>query len=90
MTTHELYYLCFKAKSDVEVIYQTRGRVFHQIPKHCGSGLKKQSVSQVFFNQLRSVWISDEALFRVFHAASQSIDNSSRNSKQKMTEFHDN
>ena len=56
-----------------------------------GSGLKKQSVGQVFFlNQLRSVWISDETLFRVFHTASQSIDNSSRNSKQKITEFYDN
>jgi len=46
--------------------------------------------SRVFFNQLRSVWISDETLFRVFDIASQSINNSWRNSKQEFTEFYDN
>ena len=53
------------------------------------SGLKKRGAAE-FFNQLRSVWISDETLFRVFDIASQSIDNSWRKSKQKFTEFYDN
>ena len=61
------------------VIYQTRGRVFHQISKQPS-----------FFNQLRSVWISDETLSRVFDIASQSIDNSWRKSKQNFSEFYDN
>ena len=30
----------------------------------------------LFFNQLRSVWISDETFFRVFDIASQSIHDS--------------
>ena len=48
--------------------------------------LKKRGVA----NQLRSVWISDETLFPVFDIASQSINNSWRNSKQEFTEFYDN
>ena len=35
-------------------------------------GLKKRGAAE-FFNQLRSVWISVETLFRVFDIASQSI-----------------
>ena len=42
-----------------------------------------------FFNQFRSVWISDEALFRVSDMASESINNSLRKSKQKFTECYD-
>ena len=42
--------------------------------------LEKRGASRVFFNQLRSVLISDETLFRVFDIASQSINNSRRNS----------
>ena len=53
------------------------------------SGLKKRSAAE-FFNQLRSVWISDETLFRVFDIASQGIDNSLRKSKQNFSEFYDN
>ena len=34
--------------------------------------------------------ISDETLFQVFDIASQCINNSWRNSKQKFTEFYDN
>ena len=52
--------------------------------------VEKMRRNRVFFNQLPSVWISDETLFRVFDVASQSINNSSRNSKQKFTEFYDN
>ena len=37
--------------------------------------LKKTRRSPVFFNQLRSVWLSDATLFRVFDRASQSINN---------------
>ena len=40
------------------------------------SGLKKRGAAEFFFNQLRSVWIFDETLFRVFDVASQSINNS--------------
>ena len=46
--------------------------------------------AEFFFNQLQSVWISDETLFRVFDIASKSINNGKRNSKQKFTEFYDN
>ena len=42
------------------------------------SGLKKRGAAASFVNQLRSVWISDETLFRVFDTASQSIDDSWR------------
>ena len=57
-------------------------------------GLKKRGVAE-FFNQLRSVWISDETLFLVFDIASQFVNIYSfniceRNSKQKFTEFYDN
>ena len=34
------------------------------------------TVPNVFFNQLQSVWISDETLFWVFDIASQGIDDS--------------
>ena len=54
-----------------------------------GSSYMVQVVSS-FFNQLRIVWISDETLFRVFDKASQSMNNSKRNSKEKFTEFYDN
>ena len=52
--------------------------------------VEKTRRSRVFFNQLRSIWISDETLFRVFDIASQSIHNSWRNSKQNSSEFYDN
>ena len=48
------------------------------------SGLKKGSGAEFFFNQHRSVWISDETLFRVFDIASQSINNFLKNSKFKV------
>ena len=57
---------------------------------HTEKTVKKTRRSRGFFNQLRSVWISDETLFRVFDIASQSINNSWRNSKQEFTEFYDN
>ena len=50
----------------------------------------KNEAQPSFFNQLRSVWISDETLFRVFDIASQSIDNFWRKSKQNFSEFYDN
>ena len=43
------------------------------------SGLENRGAAE-FFNQLLSVWISDETLFQVFDIASQS--------KQKFTEFY--
>ena len=38
--------------------------------------VEKTRRNRVFFNQLRSVWISDETFFRVFDIASQSINDS--------------
>ena len=48
------------------------------------SGLKKRGAALLFFNQFRNVWISDETLLSSV-CASQSIDNSWRESKQKVT-----
>jgi hypothetical protein len=64
----------------LEVLYQTRERVFHhdiQTPRR-------------EFNRLRGVWISDETLFLVFDIASQTINNYWRNSKQKLAIFYAN
>ena len=72
-----------------DVIYQTRGRVFHPISKH-REVVEKTRRSRVFFNQLQGVWISDETPFRMFDIASQTINNSWRKSKQKFTRFYDN
>ena len=78
------------AKNHVyEVIYQTRGRVFHPISKH-REVVEKTRRSRVFFNQLQGVWISDETPFRMFDIASQTINNSWRKSKQKVTRCYDN
>ena len=63
--------------------------MFHQISKHGKEGSKNE-MQLSFFSQLRSVWIYDKTLFRVLDIASQSINNSWRNSKQKFTEFYDN
>ena len=52
-------YQCF------EKLYQTRGRVFHQISKHFEVGQKKSAAPR-FFNPFLSVWISDKTLFLVF------------------------
>ena len=56
----------------LEVIYHTRGRVFLNTEKS-------------FLNLLRGVWKSDETLG--FDIASQIINNSCRNLKQKCTKF---
>ena len=72
-----------------DVLYQTRGRVFHPISKH-REVVEKTRRSRVFFNQLQGVWISDETPFRMFDIASQTINNSWRKSKQKFTRFYDN
>ena len=40
------------------------------------SELTKQGAAEFFSNQLRSVWISDKTLSRVFDMASQNINNS--------------
>ena len=37
-----------------------------------------------YFNRLRAVWILDESFFQVFDKASQSINNSWRNSKRQL------
>ena len=71
------------------VIYQINGRVFHQIPKHCEVDWNNEAQPS-FFNQLRSVWISDETLFQLFDIASQRIYNSWRKSKQNFYQFYDN
>ena len=58
-----------------DVIYQTRGRVFHPISKD-REVVEKTRRSRVFFNQLQGVWISDETPFPMFDIASQTINNS--------------
>ena len=72
-------------------IYHTQGKEIYQLPKHLEVGWKMRHKAS-FFNQLWSVLISNEALFRVFNIiiASQNINNSLTNSKQKFTEFYDN
>ena len=62
-----------------EVIDQTRGRVFPPISKHRGVGWKNEAQPSFFLTN-----------FEVFDIASQTIDNSWRNSKQKLTKFYDN
>ena len=73
----------------LQVIYQTLG-VFHPISKHREVVEKKMRIRVFFFNQLQGVWVSDETPFRKFDIASQTINNSWRNSKQKFTKFYDN
>ena len=48
-----------------DVIYERNGQGASSDIQTLRSGLKKRGVAQFFFNQLRSVWISDETLFRV-------------------------
>ena len=56
--------------------------MFPPISKHRDVGWKNEAQPS-FFNQLRGVWKKEETLFRVLDIASQTIDNSWRNSKQK-------
>jgi len=46
----------------VDVIYQTREKVFHQDIQTPRSGLKERGTAE-FFDRLRGVWIPDETLF---------------------------
>ena len=69
-------------------IFNTRKSVSSDIPT-LSKGLKNEAQLSSFI-QRRTVWISDETLFRVFDIAFQSVNNSWRNSKQKFTEFYDN
>ena len=64
-------------KSDV--IYQTRERVVDQDIQ-----APRNAVVETDF---RGVWIPDETLFQVFDIASQAINNTLRNSKQKFANF---
>ena len=70
------------------IISNTRKSVSSDI-QTLRSGLEKRGVTDFFFNQLRSVWTSDETLFRMFDIASRSIDNSKRNSNQTFAKFCD-
>ena len=70
---HEFYYCTiFKALSNTS---NTRKSVSSDV-QTLRSGLKTRGETEFFLNQLRSVWLSDETLFRVFDRTSQSIDNS--------------
>ena len=64
--------------------------MFPTISKHREVGWKNEAQPIFFFNQLRGVWKKEETLFRVFDIASQTIDNSWRNSKEKFAKFYDN
>ena len=59
-----------------DVIYQTRERECFMRYAGTEKWVEKTRRSRVLFNQLRSVWISDETRFRVFETASQSINDS--------------
>ena len=56
--------------SRLQVIYETRGRVFYYISKHREVCWKNEAQPS-FFNALWGVWICDETLFRVFHITSK-------------------
>ena len=74
-----------------EVIHQTQGRVFHQVSKHwLRSELKKTRRNRVFLTNFSVSWYLMKHSFECFNIASQSLNNSSRNSRQKSTEFYDN
>ena len=61
----------FFNRLQLQVIYQIRGRVFHQDIQTPISGLKNETQSS-FFNPLSQVFeYPDETLFRVFDKASQ-------------------
>ena len=57
----------------VDVIYQTQGRMFHQISKHEWIQKTRRSRVFFFFNQLRSVCTPSETPFRAFDIASQTL-----------------
>ena len=63
--------------SDLDVIYQTRRRIVSLEIQTLTSEIKKRAAANLvfFFYLLRSVWISDEPLLRVFDIASQRIYN---------------
>jgi len=50
--------------------------------------VEKNEVQPSFFKEPWGVWIPDGTLFQVFDMASQTIDNSWRNSRQKFTKFY--
>ena len=64
-----------------QAIYQTQGSVFIKY-LNTEKWVETTRRRPVFFNQLRSVWISDETLFRVFDIASLTLIIS--NSKEKV------
>jgi len=72
-----------------DVIYQTRERVLPRF-QNTKKWAEKPRHIQVFFNQLRGVLKLEEELFQVFHLASQTINNSWRNSKLKLTKLYAN
>ena len=61
---------------------------FFRFPSEKWVERRGASVLFLFFNLLQGVWTSDKTLFRVFDIASQTIDNSCRNSKQTFTKFY--
>ena len=63
--------------------------MFPPISKHREVGWKNEAQPSFFEPTSRCLEI-EETLFRVFDIASQTIDNSCRNSKQKFTKFYDN
>ena len=73
----------FRPKVMLKLYIKHEEDCFIRYPNTVEVGWKNKAQAKFFFDQLQSVWISDETLFRVF-------DNSSRNSKQKFAEFYDN
>ena len=64
--------------------------VIHQTTRSVASGSqtpRKNEAQSSFSNQLQGIWKSEETIVRVLDIASQTIHNSWRNSKQKLTIF---
>ena len=72
------------------VIDQIRGRVFPPISNHREVGWKNEAQPSFFLTNFEVFGNRRKNLFRVFDIASQTIDNSWRNSKQKFTKFQNN
>ena len=64
--------------------------MFPLITKHREVGWKDEAQPSVFLTNLEVFGNRSKHSYRVFDVASQTIDNSWRNSKQKFTKFYDN
>ena len=54
----------------IEIIYETRERVFHRNIQTAKREFKIGRTEKYFFYKIRDVWIADETLSRVFDISS--------------------